>query len=70
VTDLLEVTAHVIGAEAAGVRYSVGGWLASSFLRALGDEFYADAEALHRAILTGTSTNLIHQRAERQTSAR
>jgi hypothetical protein len=86
VTDLLEVTAQVIGAlEAAGVRYSVGGSLASSFsgeprasidadilvamtdaqagsfLRALGDEFYADGDALRRAIVTKTSTNPIHQ---------
>ena len=71
--------------EACGLRYLVGGSLASSFsgeprasidvdivvdmaanhispfIEALGDQFYADAEALSRAIATRTSTNLIHQ---------
>lgn len=31
------------------------------FLDLLGDQFYADADALRRAIRTGTSANLIHQ---------
>jgi hypothetical protein len=86
VTDLLDVAAVVVSAlERAGVRYSIGGSLASSlsgeprasvdvdvlvdmserqvpgFLAALGDGFYADAEALRRAVLTRSSTNLIHQ---------
>ena len=30
------------------------------FIKALGDEFYADVEALGRAVATKTSTNLIH----------
>lgn len=85
-TDLLEVASLVIEAlDRAGVRYTVGGSLASSFsgeprasidvdivvdmaqthiapvIDALGDEFYADIEALARAVATRTSTNLIHQ---------
>ncbi len=84
-TDLIEVASLVIAAlEQAGVRYTVGGSLASSFsgeprssidadilvdmtadtidpfVRALGHEFYADADALQRAVATRTSTNLIH----------
>ena len=85
-SDLLEVASFVIEAlDQAGVRYTVGGSLASSFsgeprasidvdivvdmaanhiapfIEALGDQFYADAEALGRAVATRTSTNLIHQ---------
>ncbi len=84
--DLLEVASLVIEAlDQAGVRYTVGGSLASSFsgeprssidvdivvdmattqtapfIEALGDQFYADADALRRAVATRTSTNLIHQ---------
>ena len=85
-TDLLDVVALAIAAlDHAGVPYSVGGSLASSFtgeprasidadilvdmtepqvrpfLTALGDEFYADPDALRRAVATRTSTNLIHE---------
>lgn len=84
-TDLLEVASLVIEAlDRAGIRYTVGGSLASSFsgeprasidvdivvdmdatqiapfIEALGDEFYADVDALGRAVATRTSTNLIH----------
>ncbi len=83
--DLLEVASLVIEAlDRAGVRYTVGGSLASSFsgeprasidvdivvdmaashigpfIDAVGDQFYADAEALGRAVDMRTSTNLIH----------
>jgi hypothetical protein len=86
VIDLLEVASLVIEAlERVGIRYTVGGSLASSFsgeprasidvdivvdmaathvapfIEALGDQFYADADALGRAVATRTSTNLIHQ---------
>jgi len=86
VNDLLEVTSVVIAAlERAGVLYTVGGSLASSFsgeprssidadilvdltaeqipvfLQALGDAFYADADALKRAATSKTTTNLIHR---------
>jgi len=85
VTDLIDVASLVIAAlEQAGVRYTVGGSLASSFsgeprssidadilvemaspdiprfLGALGASFYADADALQRAVVTRTSMNLIH----------
>lgn len=84
--DLLEVTWLVIVAlDTAGVRYTVGGSLASSFsgeprasidadilvdmtaeqvpvfLTALGDQFYADSDALKRAVASRTNTNLIHR---------
>jgi hypothetical protein len=86
VIDLLEVASLVIEAlDRVGIRYSVGGSLASSFsgeprasidvdivvdmapthiapfIEALGDQFYADADALGRAVATRASTNLIHQ---------
>ncbi|MBM3778185.1 MAG: hypothetical protein FJW23_08090 [Acidimicrobiia bacterium] len=85
-TDLLDVAASVIAAlEHAGVPYSVGGSLASSFageprasvdadilvrmterqvpafLATLGNDFYADADALRRAVANQSSANLIHQ---------
>ena len=85
VTDPLRAALRVAEAlEACGIRYVVGGSLASSmsgeprstldadllvalteadlepFLRALGDEFHADREALRGAIRQRTSANLIH----------
>ena len=85
-TDLLEVTLLVTDSlDAHGIRYTVGGSLASSFsgeprasidadilvemtatqvgpfLDALGDPFYADADAVQRAVATRTATNLIHR---------
>lgn len=84
--DLIDVTLTVTAAlEQCGIRYTVGGSLASSFageprssidadvvvdmrqeqieplLAVLGDEFYADADGLRRAIRTGSSTNLVHR---------
>ena len=86
-TDLLDVVFRVIAAlEACGIRYTVGGSLASSvsgeprasidadvlvemgaadvapLVAALGDEFYADAESLMRAVLARSSANVIHQK--------
>ena len=85
VTDPFHVALLVADAlEGCGLRYVVGGSLASAvsgeprstldvdlvveiaetdidqLLSALGDAFYADAEALRRAIRTTSSTNLIH----------
>ena len=85
-TDLLDVAFMVTGAlEVCGIRYSVGGSLASSvsgeprasidadvlvemtttqiaqFLDAVGPDFYADPEAIDRAIQARSSTNLIHR---------
>ena len=82
---MVEVASLVIEAlERVGVRYSVGGSIASSFsgeprasidvdivvdmaathvdpfVRALGPAFYADPEALRRAVLHRTTNNVIH----------
>jgi hypothetical protein len=70
--------------ERLGVRYSIGGSMASTFageprstldvdlvadlseaqidqfLQLLGDEFYVEANALHRAVVQRTSVNVIH----------
>jgi hypothetical protein len=83
--DPIEVAWRVAGVlDEHGVRYLVGGSLASSVsgeprstldvdlvvalegeqvasvVDALGEEFYADAEAIHRAIRQKSSANLIH----------
>jgi hypothetical protein len=83
--DLLGVALRVIDAlDACGIRYTIGGSLASSFsgeprasidvdivvdladdrvdalLAALGDDFYADADALRRAVRHRANVNLIH----------
>ena len=85
VSDPLRVALRVAEAlEACGIRYVVGGSLASSlsgeprstldadllvaltegdvepFIRALGDEFHVDPEALRGAIRNTSSANLIH----------
>ena len=85
VADPIEVALRVVRAlEACGVRYLVGGSLASSlsgeprstldvdlvvalteseidrFVGALGDDFYADSEALRRAVREKSCANLIH----------
>jgi len=82
---MLDVASSVIEAlDRAGVRYSVGGSLASSFsgeprssidvdivvdmslaqvhpfVESLGDAFYADEDALRRAVTNRATTNLIH----------
>ena len=84
-TAMLDVASSVIEAlDRAGVRYSVGGSLASSFsgeprssidvdivvdmslaqvhpfVESLGDAFYADEDALRRAVTNRATTNLIH----------
>ena len=85
-TDLLDVTLLVTDAlDAHGIRYTVGGSLASSvsgeprasidadilvemnatqvgpFLETLGGPFYADTDAVSRAVATRTAANLIHR---------
>ncbi len=83
--DLLRVATAVAAAlERCGVRYSIGGSLASTFageprstldigvlvelpassveefVRALGDEFFADADAVARAVRERSSVNIFH----------
>ena len=83
--DPLAAAWHVTDAlERLGVRYSIGGSMASTFageprstldvdlaadlseaqidpfMQLLGDEFYVDANALHRAVVERTSVNVIH----------
>ena len=84
--ELLNVAALVAGAaDRCGLRYSIGGSLASTlngeprstldvdilvelpgtavaqFLRELGEEFFADAEGVARAVRDRTSVNIFHQ---------
>jgi hypothetical protein len=86
VTSVLDVLGLVIDAlDHAGVRYTIGGSLASSLageprssldadivvdlesmqiatlVNVLGDAFYADEDALQRAVASGSSANVIHQ---------
>ncbi|ODS54675.1 MAG: hypothetical protein ABS36_10940 [Acidobacteria bacterium SCN 69-37] len=85
-SDMVVVASAVIDAlEGLGVRYSVGGSMASSFggeprasidvdivvamtrahaepfVNALGPAFYADVDAVTRAIASGSSVNVIHR---------
>ncbi len=84
--DLLGVALQVTDAlDSCGIRYTIGGSLASSFsgeprasidvdivvdlteagvaafVAALGEDFYADADSLQRAVRKRSTANLIHQ---------